>query len=135
MELFFKKHNLYATINTSSNSGFKKNTFSELILELEKLDVDTDHLKELYPMWKSINHSEINGYDKFCFFWGYDIERLENREIMTFAEASERWGLSDSTLRMAIKRGTLKEGKDYRKSGKVWLITKEAMQEKYGNEK
>lgn len=58
-----------------------------------------------------------------------------DEKIMTFSEACERWGLSESTLRMAVKRGTLKEGKDYRKSGKVWLITKKAMKEKYGVEK
>ena len=62
-------------------------------------------------------------------------EPIIDEKVMTFSEACERWGLSESTLRMAVKRGTLEEGKDYRKSGKVWLITKEAMKEKYGDEK
>ena len=62
-------------------------------------------------------------------------EPIIDEKVMTFSEACERWGLSESTLRMAVKRGTLEEGKDYRKSGKVWLVNKEAMQEKYGDEK
>lgn len=53
-------------------------------------------------------------------------------EIMTFSEASEIWGLGESTLRSTIRTDKLKEGADYRKSGKVWLITKEAMVRVYG---
>ncbi|WP_105176835.1 helix-turn-helix domain-containing protein [Clostridium cagae] len=54
-------------------------------------------------------------------------------EVMTFAEASEKWGLGESTLRSTIRTDRLVEGVDYKKSGKVWLITKEAMERVYGN--
>lgn len=53
-------------------------------------------------------------------------------EIMTFAEATEKWGLADSTLRKLVKTDKIKENVDYRKSGKVWLITKSAMEKIYG---
>lgn len=57
-------------------------------------------------------------------------------EVMTFKEASEKWGKkSDSTLRMAVRTDKLKEGIDYRKSGNVWLITKSAMIKIYGDPK
>ena len=60
---------------------------------------------------------------------------LEINEVMTFAEATQRWGLADSTLRKLATTNKLLEGLDFRKSGKVWLITKEAMERIYGEEK
>ena len=56
------------------------------------------------------------------------------RELMTFGEASELWGLSKSgsTLRMLTKTNKLMEGVDYRKSGNTWLITRTAMIKIYG---
>lgn len=56
-------------------------------------------------------------------------------EVMAFSEASETWGLGESTLRSTVRTNKLAEGVDYRKSGKVWLITKEAMQRVYGEPK
>ncbi len=54
-------------------------------------------------------------------------------EVMTFAEASEKWGLNDSTLRKLVTTGKLVEGVDFRKSGqRAWLITKKAMERIYG---
>lgn len=52
-------------------------------------------------------------------------------EVMTFTEASQVWGLSDGTLRHATERKVFKEG-EIRKSGKVWLVTREAMERVYG---
>jgi hypothetical protein len=56
-------------------------------------------------------------------------------KIMTFAEATEKWGLADSTLRKLATTDKIKEGIDYRKSGKVWIITEDAMQRIYGEPK
>lgn len=52
--------------------------------------------------------------------------------VLTFAEAAAIWKLGDSTLRSMVGDGWLVEGRDYRKSGKVWLITKSAMTKLYG---
>lgn len=60
---------------------------------------------------------------------------LKINEVMTFAEATERWGLADSTLRKLATTNKLLEGLDFRKSGKVWLITRDAMERTYGDEK
>ena len=54
---------------------------------------------------------------------------------MTFAEATEKWGLADSTLRKLVTSNKLQEGIDYRKSGKVWLINEDAMIKVYGERK
>lgn len=56
-------------------------------------------------------------------------------EVMAFGEATEKWGLADSTLRKMVTSNRLIEGVDYRKSGKVWLITKGAMIKIYGEPK
>lgn len=53
-------------------------------------------------------------------------------KVLTFSEASKIWGKSDSTFRMLIRTGKLKEGVDYRKSGNVWLVTRKAMIRIYG---
>lgn len=52
--------------------------------------------------------------------------------LMSFADASELWGLSESTLRKAISYGKITAGIDARKYGKQWIITREAMQREYG---
>lgn len=56
-------------------------------------------------------------------------------DVMTFAEATEKWGLGESTLRSTVRTDRLQEGIDYKKSGKVWLITFEAMLKIYGEPK
>jgi hypothetical protein len=61
--------------------------------------------------------------------------RCALHKVMTFAEATEKWGLADSTLRKLVTTDKLTEGVDYRKSGKVWIITEEAMIKIYGEPK
>lgn len=53
-------------------------------------------------------------------------------EVLTFSEAAEIWDIDPSTLRHKVTGEDLQEGLDYRKSGKVWLITKNAMERLYG---
>ncbi len=52
--------------------------------------------------------------------------------LMSFADATELWGLSESTLRKAVSYGKLTSGVDARKYGKQWIVTKEAMLREYG---
>lgn len=53
-------------------------------------------------------------------------------DLMSFADATELWGLSESTLRKAISYGKLVSGVDARKYGKQWIVTKDAMLREYG---
>ena len=53
-------------------------------------------------------------------------------EVLTFSEAAEIWDIDPSTLRHRVTGEELREGLDYRKSGKVWLITKSTMERLYG---
>lgn len=52
--------------------------------------------------------------------------------IYSFSEASEKWGLDSSTLRKLVKTPKVTEGVDYKKSGKVWLVTDDCMRRIYG---
>lgn len=52
--------------------------------------------------------------------------------LMSFADATELWGLSESALRKAVSYGKIVSGIDARKYGKQWVVTKEAMEREYG---
>ena len=52
--------------------------------------------------------------------------------LMSFADASELWGLSESTLRKAVSYGKIVAGVDARKFGKQWVVTYDAMLREYG---
>jgi hypothetical protein len=54
-------------------------------------------------------------------------------EVLTIAEASKMYDKDTSTLRRNFDRGaSFKHGVDVRKAGRVWLVTKAAMEREYG---
>lgn len=53
--------------------------------------------------------------------------------LMAFSDATELWGLSESTLRKAISYGKLVAGVDARKYGKQWVVSRDAMFREYGD--
>ncbi len=52
--------------------------------------------------------------------------------LMAFTDATQLWGLNESTLRKAIVYGKLVNGVDACKYGKQWVISTEAMKRVYG---
>lgn len=77
--------------------------------------------------------------------WNDDIdlscnELFENGEtirtpfdgLIAFTDATQLWGLNESTLRKAISYGKLVNGVDACKYGKQWVISTEAMKREYG---
>ena len=52
--------------------------------------------------------------------------------LMALGDASELWGLSESTLRKAIVYGKLGNGLDVCKFGKQWVVSIDAMKREYG---
>ena len=52
--------------------------------------------------------------------------------LMAFTDATELWGLNESTLRKAVSYGNLRVGIDVCKYGKQWIISVEAMEREYG---
>ena len=55
--------------------------------------------------------------------------------LMAFTDATQIWGLNESTLRKAIAYGKLINGVDACKYGKQWVISAEAMKREYGSPK
>ena len=52
--------------------------------------------------------------------------------LMAFSDATELWGLNESTLRKAIAYGKLVNGVDVCKFGKQWVVSIDSMQREYG---
>lgn len=52
--------------------------------------------------------------------------------LMAFSDATELWGLNESTLRKAITYGKLVNGVDVCKFGKQWVISIDAMKKSMG---
>jgi len=52
--------------------------------------------------------------------------------LMAFSDATELWGLNESTLRKAISYGKLVNGVDVCKFGKQWIVSIDAMVREYG---
>lgn len=106
-----------------------------------------------YDMFKKIE--DISLFNKvytdksgYAVMWTEDIdiscnELWNNGELVntpfdnliSFKDATDLWGLNESTLRKNISYGRLKEGTDVMKFGKQWIITKEAMIRLYGKVK
>jgi hypothetical protein len=55
--------------------------------------------------------------------------------LMAFTDATQLWGLHESTLRKAIAYGKLVNGVDACKYGKQWVISTKAMKREYGQPK
>jgi len=81
----------------------------------------------------------------YGIIWNDDLdlscdELFENGEtiktpfdgLMAFTDATQLWGLNESTLRKAIAYGKLVNGVDACKYGKQWVISMEAMKREYG---
>lgn len=55
--------------------------------------------------------------------------------LLSMADATELWGLNESTLRKAISYGKLVNGIDVCKFGKQWVVSIDAMYREYGEPK
>jgi len=112
---------------------------------------DVKPLFEKWPQFKKLESTpdlffdvrvDVGGYG---IIWNADLdlscdELFENGErvktpfdgLMAFTDATELWGLNESTLRKAIAYGKLVNGVDACKYGKQWVISTEAMKREYG---
>lgn len=107
------------------------------LIENNKLFTD---LKDIY-LFNSVE-VDIGGYG---LIWNDDIdiscdELFENSKkidtpfdgLMAFSDATDIWGLNESTLRKAIIYGKLINGIDVCKFGKQWVVSINAMKREYG---
>ena len=115
---------------------------------------DLKPLFEKWPVFLDLKNDDTLLYSVevdaggYGIIWNDDIdlscdELFENGEavetpfdnLMAFTDATELWGLNESTLRKAISYGKLVTGIDACKYGKQWVISIEAMKREYGNPK
>lgn len=61
-----------------------------------------------------------------------DNVSFEIDDVLTLAEAAEMWGVVEGTIRASIRTNKLIIGVDYRKAGRITLITQKAMERVYG---
>ena len=115
---------------------------------------DVKSLFDKYPMFLPLKDDpalfssvevDVGGYG---IVWNDDIaiacdELFYNGEIIktpfdgliAFSDATQLWGLNESTLRKAIAYGKLINGIDVCKFGKQWVISSHAMRREYGEPK
>ncbi|MBR0374155.1 MAG: DUF2442 domain-containing protein [Mogibacterium sp.] len=112
---------------------------------------DLSQAFERWPVFSALKSDSNLYYSAFVDVGGYGVvwnddidlscdELWENGEqtsspfdgLMAFSDATELWGLHESTLRKAIAYGKLVNGVDVCKYGKQWIITKAAMIREYG---
>ena len=115
---------------------------------------DLKPLFEKWPIFRNLKNDDTLLYSVEVDAGGYGIiwndnidlscdELFENGEtvetpfdnLMAFTDATELWGLNESTLRKAISYGKLVTGIDACKYGKQWVISTEAMRREYGSPK
>ena len=135
--------------NVSPISDFKLSVqFSEGVTKI----YDVKPLFEKLPVFKKLegNPAEFAGVSVdvggYGIIWDDDLdlscdELWENGVLtetpfdglMAFSDATELWGLNESTLRKAISYGKLVNGVDVCKFGKQWVVSIDAMKREYGS--
>ncbi len=134
--------------NVAPVSDFKLSVqFSEGVTKV----YDMKPLFKKLPVFKQLENDlaefacvtvDMGGYG---IIWGDDLdlscdELWENGIVvetpfdglMALSDATELWGLNESTLRKAISYGKLVNGVDVCKFGKQWVVSVDAMKREYG---
>ena len=117
--------------------GITKIYYMKKLIENNKIFAD---LKDI-NLFNSVE-VDIGGYG---VIWNDDIdiscdELFENSKkidtpfdgLMAFSDATDIWGLNESTLRKAVIYGKLVNGIDVCKFGKQWIVSINAMKREYG---
>ena len=56
---------------------------------------------------------------------------LEN--VMTMQDAAQYIGISEGSIRNAIRNNRLKDGIDYKRSGRIIIVLKSSIEREWGN--
>ena len=54
-------------------------------------------------------------------------------EVMVLNEAAQYIGISEGSIRNAIRNGRLKDGIDYKRSGRIIIVLKSSIEREWGN--
>lgn len=119
-----------------------KKLYSEAVLKLAEKDLEKDlvwamkafadnYTEEVETMEPHMKRFYMTSG---AAFFGTLGALVDADEWISASEAAQKWGLDDSTIRQAIRRGQFEKG-EYRKSGSVWLVRESAMKRLYGEPK
>ena len=53
-------------------------------------------------------------------------------EVMTMQESAQYIGITEGAVRNAIRNGRLKDGIDYKRSGRIIIVLKSAVEREWG---
>jgi hypothetical protein len=56
-------------------------------------------------------------------------------EVMTMQDAAQYIGISEGSIRNAIRNNRLKDGIDYKRSGRIIIVLKSAVEREWGRGK
>lgn len=104
-----------------------------LTYDIEKVMI-TDSGEHVVPVCNSNNKEiELIRHGKYETLKSLKVTKInELFKVYTVKEASKIWNITEGAIRYAIEASKLKEFLDYRKSGRITLITKEAMIKVFG---
>ena len=137
--------------NVSALQDFKLSVqFSEGVTKI----YDVKPLFEKWSAFKALERNTEEFYGVSVDVGGYGVvwndeldlscdELYANGEVVetpfdgliAFSDATQLWGLNESTLRKAISYGKLINGVDCCKYGKQWVVAIDAMHREYGEPK
>ncbi len=97
----------------------------EQLTEFENVEVDTGGYGIIWNDDLDLSCDEL---------WEHGVQvETPFDKLMSFADATQLWGLNESTLRKAVAYGKLVNGIDVCKFGKQWVISVDAMKREYGD--
>ena len=56
-------------------------------------------------------------------------------EVMTMQESAQYIGITEGSIRSAIRNGRLKDGIDYKRSGRIIIVLKSSIEREWGRGK
>lgn len=118
--------------------GDYDNLLKEMKSTLEKRHIDIYDEIIQYIDKNLIGNEEYSIKHSTFYVLGNLHASILKGSMITASEANEKWGLPDGEVRQSINRGKLKKYLGtglVRQSGKVWLVSEQAMREVYGEPK
>lgn len=137
-----RENNREIYVDRIIKSGFADiNRFDDLIklnVEAERILMDDEksrpYREMLSDQFLKVKKEEFDP-DEAMMMFGVGLSAGNYLgKVLTFSEATEKWGLSNSTLRKSQEEGRFLPG-ETRKSGGTWLVTESAMYRLYGEPK
>lgn len=111
----------------SGGIGFYDKDFKlfSILQKIDDLEEFIDTLDKKYNILYTMTTIDKTPY--------YYNDSMGIEDIMTINEAAEMWNVTESNIRYHIKTGKLVNGIEYRKAGRITLITKRAMVKLFGD--